>query len=183
MGVNKLLLAVEGESLLRRAARRALAGGVDPLLVVLGHEAELARRELAHLPCEVVVNARHAEGITTSIAAGLLAVPAGVGAAMVLLADMPFVSSAMIAALVERYRATPTRLVLSRYGEALAPPMLYDRALFPELTALAGGSCGQRVAKRHLGEAEVLTWPESALTDLDRPEDYARFLSQHAEVA
>ena len=57
MGGNKLLLELEGETLLRRAARRALDGGLSPVLVVLGHEAEKARRELADLPVSTVFNA------------------------------------------------------------------------------------------------------------------------------
>src|SRR5256885_9157549 len=55
-GRNKMLLQLEGESLLRRAARRALAAGLSPVIVVLGHEADKARAELQGLSCESVVN-------------------------------------------------------------------------------------------------------------------------------
>lgn len=188
MGGNKLLLELEGETLLRRAAKRALEGGLSPLLVVLGHEAEQARRELAGLSCRALRNPDFERGITSSIAAGIVAVPAAAPAAVVLLADMPFVTAKMIAALVARYRATGARLVISDYQGVTAPPMLYDRSLFAELSALAGGNCGQRVVKRHRHEAEALTWPASALADLDVPEDYerlrdARLAPEPVEVA
>ena len=54
MGSNKLLFELNGESVLRGAVRRALAGGLSPLVVVLGHEADKTRRELDGLPCRTV---------------------------------------------------------------------------------------------------------------------------------
>ncbi|HVT18224.1 MAG TPA: nucleotidyltransferase family protein [Thermoanaerobaculia bacterium] len=174
MGSNKLLFDVGGESLLRRTARQALAGGLDPLLVVLGHQAERAAQELAGLTCLTVVNADYEQGITSSLQRGVAALPHGVRAAMVLLADMPFVSAPMIAEIVVRYRTSRAPLVISDYQGVNAPPMLYDRALFGELLTMSGGGCGRQVVKRHRGEAQVLSWPAAALADLDVPEDYAR---------
>ena len=179
MGSNKLLFPLEGESLLRRMARRALDGGVDPLVVVLGHDAEKTGRELEGLPCQTVVNPRYEQGITSSLQAGLTALPAGTPASVVMLSDMPFVTSEMIADLIARYRTSDAPLVVSDYEGVHAPPMLYDRRLFGELQAMAEGSgCGRQVVKRHRGEAEVLSWPAAALADVDVPEDYERIRAE-----
>jgi molybdenum cofactor cytidylyltransferase len=168
MGSNKLLFDLDGESVLRRAAQRALAGGLSPLVVVLGHEPDKAWREVEDLPCTWVQNPLYAQGINTSLKAGVLAVQgAKAGAAMVLLADMPFVTPEMIAAMIARYRETQAPLVISDYEGVVAPPMLYDRALFPELLAIDDGRCGQQVVRRHRAEAEVLARPSSALADVD----------------
>jgi molybdenum cofactor cytidylyltransferase len=177
MGSNKLLFEVEGESLLRRSARKALAGGLDPLLVVLGHEAERTGRELAGLSCRMVLHPGYEQGITTSVQAGVSALPAEVQGAMVLLADMPHVTPEMISALIARYRSTAAPLVISDYEGVNAPPMLYDRVLFDEIQAMTAAGCGKQVVKRHRGEAEVLFWPAAALADLDVPEDYERLLA------
>jgi molybdenum cofactor cytidylyltransferase len=177
MGRNKLTLEHGGESLLRGAARRALAAGLAPLVVVLGHQAERARAELAGLDCTIIVNPDYEEGIHSSRRAGLEALPPESEAAVVLLADMPFVTRDMLAAQVERHRATGAPIVLSVYGSepgVSAPPTLYVRELFPELLALAGGASGGEVAARHRAEAEILVWPEEALFDVDRPEDLDR---------
>jgi molybdenum cofactor cytidylyltransferase len=173
MGSNKLLFDLSGESVLRGAARRALAGGLSPLLVVLGHQAERSRQELDGLPCQIVINPDYEQGITSSLRAGLSALPE-VGAAMVMLADMPFVTAEMIAALIARYRKSRAPLVVSDYEGVHAPPILYDHALFGELMAMTETGCGKQVVKRHRHEAEVLAWPATALADLDVPEDYAR---------
>jgi molybdenum cofactor cytidylyltransferase len=174
MGCNKLLFDLHGESVLRGAARRALAGGLAPLLVVLGHQAERSRQQLDGLDCRPVINPEYDQGITSSLKAGVSALPAEAAAVMVLLADMPLVSAEMIAAMVARYRTTRAPLVISDYEGINAPPMLYDRRLFAELLAMTGGGCGRQVVKRHRAAAEVMAWPAAALADLDVPEDYAR---------
>ena len=177
MGRNKLLLRLGEETLVHRIARTALAAGLDPVVVVVGHEAEDASRELADLPLAIVVNAEHAAGIQTSRRAGLAAVPPDRNAAVLLLADMPFVTEQMLAALVARYRESGARLVFSDYGGVSAPPNLYDRSLFPELAAAQGeGRVGALAGK--LGrDAVAVHWPAAALGDLDRPEDYERWLA------
>ena len=177
MGSNKMLFELEGESVLRGAARRALAAGVSPLLVVLGHKADRAKQELAGLPCQVVINPNYEQGINSSLKTGVSAVPAEAQAALVMLADMPFVTPEMLAGLIARYQSSAAPLVISDYEGVNAPPMLYDRSLFGELLAMTGEGCGRQVVKRHRDEAEVLAWPASALADLDVPEDYERVRS------
>jgi molybdenum cofactor cytidylyltransferase len=177
MGRNKLLFEVAGERLLRRSARLALAGGLSPLVVVLGHEPEKAWREIEDLPCLRALNPLYEQGINSSLKSGVMAVPPEARAAMVLLADMPFVTPEMIAAMIARYRATEAPLVISDYEGVNAPPMLYDRSLFPELLTMTGEGCGRQVVKRYRHEAEVLAWPAAALADLDVPEDYEKLLA------
>ena len=171
MGRNKLLLTLAGETVVRRAAHRA-AAVLDPVVVVLGHEAERVQQELEGLGCRSVVNAEYGRGLQSSLKAGIAALPAEAAAAVVLLADMPLVTSGMIAALVERHRASGVPLVISRYGEVVAPPHLYARSLFAELMQAQDG--GKQVIGRHRDVAEVCTWPLTALADLDLPADRAR---------
>jgi molybdenum cofactor cytidylyltransferase len=174
MGEDKLLLRLEGESVLQRAARRASEAGLDPVVVVLGHDAARARAELTGLRCHCVVNPEWSLGKSSSVRAGIAAVPPEAIAAIVILADMPFVTAGMVSALVLTYRRGGARVVGSQYGDVHAPPVLYDRSLFGELAALEGDGCGKQVVKRHGDEAAILSWPPSALADLDVPSDYAR---------
>jgi len=174
MGRNKLFMQLEGESLLRRVVRLVSAAGLDPVVVVLGHEAGQARDELVGLGCEPVLNPDYERGVNTSVRAGIQAVRERAAAVVVVLADMPLVTSDMIAALVERYRHSDAPLVISEYGGVNAPPMLYDRTLFDELLSMEGEGCGKQVVKRHRSEALSLSWPTEALTDLDEPNDYER---------
>jgi molybdenum cofactor cytidylyltransferase len=174
MGRNKLLLEIEGETLVRRVVRAAADAGLDRVVVVLGHDEPLVRAQLDGLACEMVVNSDHARGAGTSVHTGVRHVGAEAEAAVIVLADMPFVTAAMIAALADRYRAMRAPVVFSLYGDVQAPPTLYDRSLFPELLAIDDDRGGKQVVLRHHGEAEAVTWPESALHDIDSPADYDR---------
>ena len=174
MGTNKLLLDLDGTSVLRRAVTRTLDAGLDPVVVVLGHEADKARELLQDLPVRTIVNSDYRQGMNTSLAAGLRALPPAVAAAVVVLADMPLVTSDMIAGVLDRFRRSGTRLVVSEYGGRPAPPVLYDRSLFAELMAEPGDGIGRSVVSRHHDEAVVVRWPLAALEDLDAPDDYAR---------
>ncbi len=174
MGANKLLLAVEGESLLRRAARTGVEAGLDPLLVVVGHEAERAEAELRGLACRPVRNPAHARGMSSSLSAGIEAVPAGCPAAVILLADMPLVSAGMIRAVEARWRETGAPVVTARYGGVAAPPTLYHRSLFGELTGGEGEGRGRAVVRRHAERAAFVDWPAAALADVDVAEDWER---------
>ena len=180
MGRNKLLFELGGESVVRRAVRAAIEAGLDPVIVVLGHDADAVRAALASMRCRFVVNAQCAEGMNGSARAGIAALPPGVAAAVVLLADMPFVSAAMLGALVERYRTGDALLVVSEYDGVQAPPSLFDSSLFAELDSEAGRGCPKRMRRRHPEATAVVAWPAAALADLDVPADYERAKTQLA---
>ncbi len=175
MGHDKLLVELEGEPLVRRAARRALEAGLEPLLVVVGHEAERVEAALAGLPFRPVRNPAWAEGQGASLGAGVAAVPPEAEAVVVLLADMPEVTADMIRALGGRWRETGAPIVTSRYGTVTAPPTLYDRRVMAELLEGAAEGRGREVMRRHGASVVRVDWPAAALADLDRPEDLARF--------
>ena len=184
MGCNKLLLELGGETVVRRAARTAIEAGLDPVIVVTGHAHEAVAAQLHVFAVTTVINTEHAAGQHTSVAAGIAALggdsAAGddfaasddCAAAIVMLADMPFVTTAMVREIAARYRETCAPLVVSRYGgEVTAPPMLYDRSLFGELMRM-DARCGRQVVRRHRREAVEVDWPAEALRDLDRLADY-----------
>jgi molybdenum cofactor cytidylyltransferase len=170
LGRNKMLLELEGETLVRRTARRALEAGLSPVIVVLGFESRRVAHALEGLPVETVTNARHAGGMGTSVKAGLERVPADCEAAVVVLPDMPLVTAAMLAAVAARFREGGEPLVISLYGEVQAPPTLYARSLFPALERMGPGG-GRNIVSEHRRLAAALRWPGGLLADLDRAED------------
>lgn len=174
MGTNKLLLPIAGEALVRRACRRALAAGLDPLIVVLGHESERVRGELAGLDCCCTVVPAGGRDMGHSLHAGLEVLPIDVAGVVIVLADMVQVSEQMIRTLADAARDSAAPLICSRYGETLAPPVLFRRALFAELLSCEGEGCGQSVIGRHRTAARFIDWPVAALADVDTPEDFAR---------
>jgi molybdenum cofactor cytidylyltransferase len=180
MGENKLLFELEGESVVRRAVGQASAAGLDPVVVVLGHDADRVRGE----PRGPVVPLRRQPGLRErdqQLAQDRHRDPSRHGPGGGRTARRhAVVTAAMLATLVERYGAGTAPLVISDYDGVNAPPMLYDRSLFPELLTMEGEGCGKQVVRRHRSEADVVAWPAAALTDLDVPDDYARVRSRLA---
>jgi len=176
MGENKLLVRLGGETVLRRAVRTARAAGLDPVCVVVGEEPERLLGELAGLPVLPVVNPEPERGMSRSLREGVAALRddvAGVAGVAILLADMPFVTAAMVRAVVEA-AGDAAPMAAASYEGVIAPPYFYRRALFPELLELDGDGCGKRIYKRHQGEAAVVSLPATALADLDVPADLER---------
>jgi molybdenum cofactor cytidylyltransferase len=174
MGTNKLLLPLEGEALVRRAVRRCLAADFDRVVVVLGHEAPRVRAALHGLPCEIVENADHARGVGTSIRAGVGFVADAMDAVVVVLGDMPYVTTDMLRTVLSWYRATRPPVVVSEFGDVQAPPTLYDRALFARLLAIPDDSGGKAVAQQLAALRVTVAFPEGARRDVDATADYER---------
>ena len=181
MGRNKLLLEVGGETLVRRAVRLAGEAGLDPVILVTGHWRREVEREVRDLDCAPIFNSDHETGIQTSVACGVAAVPTACGAAVVMLPDMPFVTARMVRTLLERHGETGAPLVVSRYGEVNAPPILYERGLFGEISRMRAG-CGREVVRRHHERAVQVEWPADRLRDLDRPDEYESVRREFAGV-
>src|SRR5947208_1065268 len=108
-----------------------------------------------------------------SLHQGLNALGPDVDAVVVMLGDMVRVSAETLAMLVAAARGTEAPLVVSRYGDVTAPPLLFRRALFGELLAWTGEGCGKAVVQAHKHEAMYVDRPEALLVDVDTPEDFA----------
>ena len=183
MGSPKQLLRLAGESLVRRAATTALASRAARVFVVVGAGAEAVAREIEDLPVEPVENVHWAEGIGSSIRAGVSAamvVQPPLDAVLITLADQPAVTSALLDELIAASEAAPAGLVACEYAETLGVPALFARRHFDALRRLSGDRGGKALLAAH-GEAVVRIRFAPAAIDLDTPADYTR-LCEHADA-
>ena len=172
MGRNKLLLPIEGEPMVHRTVRRVLDAGCAPVVVVVGHDGARVREALAALDVQFAESPDPTGPTSASLHAGLRALPDDADATLVMLADMVQVTTPMLEALVTGLAAGEEPLGVSRYGDVLAPPLVFRRALWPELLAWHGEGCGKAVVRAHEAEARMHDWPVDALQDVDTPADY-----------
>jgi molybdenum cofactor cytidylyltransferase len=171
---NKLLEPIGGEKMVRRAAATALAGGATPVIVVTGHEAAAVADVLRGLDVTIVANPDYADGLSTSLRAGLQALPQGIDGALILLGDMPEVETSVLAALMAAFTSESAICVPVRHGRR-GNPVLWGSAYFAEMMQLTGDSGAKPLMARHathLIEIEVAT--DSIFEDVDAPEDLAR---------
>ena len=170
----KVLLSVGERTMLSRVIAAAKASKCSAIVVVAGSHAGAVGREAESLGAGVVVNPRYRDGMASSLAAGVAALPAEVEAAVVLLGDQPCVSAAAIDRLIAAYRTTGKPMVLSRYGTVTGAPALIARPLFPEVQALTGDTGARGLALRHPERVtEIPLAPEEG-SDVDTPDDLAR---------
>jgi molybdenum cofactor cytidylyltransferase len=170
-----------GDTFLTLIVRTLLDAGIDDVVVVLGHEMDAVLRNFAEsgLPARVVENADYASGQLSSLVAGLRVVDRpGVVATLVTLVDIPFVSSATVRAVLERYRRTHSPIVRPTRGGRHGHPMLVDRSLFEPLRRADPTEGAKPVVRAHTTtDGDVEVDDEGAFTDIDTPEDYERALS------
>ncbi len=173
-GPNKLMARFDGEPLVRRSAEQALASKAGPVIVVTGHRSEEIRSALAGLKVEFVHNPDFADGLATSLKAGLAAVPDDAGGALVLLADMPGVSRGVIDRLVDAFHArTAPAIVLPTFDGKRGNPVLWGRAFFPELLEVTGDTGARHILARHEDSVERVEIGVAASIDVDTPEALA----------
>lgn len=177
MGTPKQLLPYHGQPLLGHAARVALDAGCSPVVVVLGAEAAMLAPVLDGLGVTIVVNDAWADGVGTSIRAGLRVIDAldEVTGAIIGLADQPLVTPAAIARLIGRFRRQSTSVVASRYADTLGVPACFGRAMFARLATLGPGEGCKRVIME-CAERDVIDCPEAAV-DIDTTLDYRQVLA------
>jgi molybdenum cofactor cytidylyltransferase len=174
LGRPKQLLLLEGEPLVRRAARAALEAGLAPVVVVVGARADEVRAALAGLPVEVLENAVWEEGLASSVrlAVGRLS-EAGVRAAALLGCDQPHLTAAHLARLDQARLASGALVVASEYAGVRGVPAVFDAVLFPELRALDGDRGARPVIAREPSRVVGVPFPGGEV-DVDRPEDWER---------
>jgi molybdenum cofactor cytidylyltransferase len=170
--VNKMLAEIGGKPLVRIAAEQALASRAKPVIVVTGHERERVEAVLNGLPIRFVHNPDYAEGLGTSLKAGIAAVPDDADGAIVCLGDMPQVDSGLIDKLLAAFDPERGALVVvpsidGRRGN----PVVWSRRFFHDLMGIHG-DIGARFLIGSYSEAvvEVPVQGAAALTDVDTPE-------------
>ena len=175
LGRSKQLLLWRGKPFILHVARAALDAGLVPAAVVTGAEADDVRAALAGVPVEIVHNPHWAEGQSTSVRAGLQALPPEATAAVFLLADQPHIPVELVRALIEQHAQAQSPIVAPMVEGKRGNPVLFDRAVFPDLMSLQGDAGGRQVFSRY-PIANVLWNDPKLLLDVDTLEDYEQLL-------
>ncbi len=171
-GRNKLLMAIDGRPLIEHALAALSDAGVAETVVVTGFEQERVRAALGRFDARVVHNPGFADGLSTSLAAGVAALSDDIDGALVVLADMPRVGAADLDRLIAAFDPVEGRAIcVPVFDGKRGNPVLWSRRFFAEMTALKGD-----VGAKHLiGEheefvCEVEMPGDGVLVDIDSPE-------------
>jgi molybdenum cofactor cytidylyltransferase len=189
MGESKALLTIDDTTFLERAIETLLAGGCDPVVVVVPSGEE--GRRMAELAEErgstAVENPEAGSEQVDSLRLGLGAIESRGGAgrprcaaAVILPVDMPLVRPATVSALIAAFRARRAPIVRPVQGGRPGHPVLFARSLWDDLSApgLAEGARDVLHSRREQIEGVPLN-DDGVGVDIDTPQDYARALGEH----
>ena len=161
---NKMVVDINGKPMVRHVVEAALASKCDEVIVVTGHEPESVHEALADLNCRLVHNDAFSSGLSTSLAAGIRALPANSSAVIILLGDMPLVTSEHIDQMVASHRENQSQIIMATSNGKRGNPVLWPASFFPELQSVQGdvgarhiiGANSEMVLEVELGEAAGL---------------------------
>lgn len=184
-GPNKLLLEVAGRPMVAHAVAAVRASKAAPVVVVTGYQAEAVANAVTGFGVTLAHNGAYEQGISTSLKAGLAALPADVDGVIVCLGDMPGVGPDHIDRLIAAFdpderRAICVPVVDGKRGN----PVLWARAFFEDMAAVKGD-----VGARHLIGAneeklcEVAVDDDAVLRDVDTPDMFAALTARVAKPA
>jgi CTP:molybdopterin cytidylyltransferase MocA len=184
MGRNKLAETLRGKPLVRHAVDAALASRLDPVLVVTGHEPEKLRAALAGAAVTIVPNAHYEEGLSTSLKAGVKAVPEDCDGAMVLLGDMPGITPDLIDRIVAAFDpAAGSGICVATAHKRRGHPVLWARSFFRQLMALKGDKGARALLETQADQVvEIEADDDAPLVDIDTPEALAACRSGEVPV-
>jgi len=173
---NKLLADIGGKPMVRHVVEAALASQAHAVLVVTGHQADEVRAALARLDVAVATNPDFATGLSSSLKAGIRALPKHVAGALVLLGDMPRIEAAHLDAMIAAWAsdAGQTIVVPVHQGQR-GNPVLWPADLFDEMLALEGDVGARTLMIRHTHRVREIELGTDAIgMDVDTPDALAR---------
>ncbi len=177
MGTIKALLPWGQSFLLDRVIANACRSQLDSLIVVLGHEAKSIIKKIDFKDSKVIINPDYTEGQSSSLKAGLAALPAYTDGALFLLGDQPFVDRNIINKLIFAFQKQQSSLTIPTYRGKLGNPVLAHHNIFEMLRELDGDT-GARVLFDKLSDRrqEVDVGDPGIHLDADTIEDYHKLI-------
>jgi molybdenum cofactor cytidylyltransferase len=182
MKKNKLLLKINGDTLIEHVVKAAKGSSVDEVVVVLGYEATKIKKHLAKVECRLAVNENYMKGQSESVKVGFSAVSSNAEAVMILPADVALIDPESIDRVVEEYRRSKSRIVIASHQQQSGHPILLDRTLFPEVSKIDEDTQGLKaVINRHRTEIKyVEIGTENVLIDIDTREEFNKHFRRTA---
>ncbi len=180
MGRPKQTLMAGGMTLLDRVLEEALNSELDTIVLLLGSRAEEIKNELQtdihHPKLRMITNKRHRHGISTSIIAGLSDVEEVHDHVMILLADMPFITSALINKLLRGYLDSALPLGAIAVQGRRSHPVIINRKFYCELHQLQGDTGARDLFLRHRNQVCLIDPVEEYKDiDIDTPNEFLNF--------
>jgi molybdenum cofactor cytidylyltransferase len=186
MGTPKQLLLLAGETILERTLKNVRASAISEIVLVLGFAADSVEKEISidrvkMDRVKIVHNQDYQQGMGTSLRTGLAAVDTRSNAALIVLADQPFVSPQTLDQLIACHQETKPQIIIPMYKGFRGNPVLLDRSVFAELQSLTGDVGCRAIFGSHTEDIRKLAVEDiGILLDIDSQEEYQKLGKTYA---
>ena len=173
MGRPKALLPIAGRTFIEKIVAALKASRVGKIIVVLGHNADEMKRRIEPLPVTILINPDYQLGQISSlqVAVRYLDEDENCEGMLVHLVDHPYIDSALVDLIIERFHASKKLIVVPRYRGKRGHPVLFARRLFAELLAAPLDQGAKAVVNAHRNDTlEIDTEDEGVAIDIDTPD-------------
>jgi molybdenum cofactor cytidylyltransferase len=176
MGRPKALLPFRGRTFLENILEAISRSSIEHTLVVVGHHRSEIERSVK-VP-SLIFNPDYEQGMVTSLQAGIRALPEGTTGAFLFLVDHPLVETATIEAMIPSLG--PNRIVQPTFEGRRGHPVLFGIEVLREILQLPSSQGADVVVRRDPSRIlEVAVKTPGILVDVDTPEQFAQFQSEH----
>ncbi|HET8888483.1 MAG TPA: NTP transferase domain-containing protein [Candidatus Angelobacter sp.] len=173
LGTPKQLLRIGGETILERTLKNVRASSAAEIVLVLGHAAESVENAVSTEQIKVVRNPDYQQGMGTSLRTGLAAISADAGAALIVLADQPFVRPETLNELIACHQESKPQIIIPMYQGFRGNPVLLDRSVFEEVKGLNGDVGCRAIFGDHTeGICKLPVDDAGILLDIDSRSDF-----------
>ncbi len=171
MGSNKLLLSLDGESIIEHILDNL---SEYETIVVTGHRREDIEDLVKTRGVQTVYNPDYEQGMTTSFQTGLRNIDDDVDAVFIVLSDTFGFRPSLLDEIVEKMESTGAKLVSPVYESKRGHPVLVSSELFSEFLNMSRDKTMKDVIQRHDEQHEYVDGDIWTRIDLDTPEDYEK---------
>jgi CTP:molybdopterin cytidylyltransferase MocA len=180
MGTAKQLLRSGEDTLLERVLRAARRSQASEIVLVLGFAADEILRTISTNGLKIVINEAYQEGMGSSLRMGISAVHREAQAALIMLADQPFVLSSTLDQLMQHHRQCAPQVAIPTYKGFRGNPVLLDRSLFAEIAQIKGDVGCRAIFGHHVESIVKLAVDDPGiLLDVDTREDFERLVESY----
>lgn len=187
LGQMKQLVSIKGRSLIEYQLEQALKVS-NKVYCVLGFNANEINLRIDHLPIHTIINHNYCDGMASSIAAGVAALPADISAAMIVLVDQWQLTSSDLINHISHWQINSDAIIVAQSidptktagGENMGPPVIFPQQYFSEFKALTGNKGAKPLLAKY--NDKLLKVPlAQAFFDLDTPEQLSNMYKELAK--
>ena len=182
---NKLLVEIEGIPLVRKIVLEMLNSNLDGCQVVLGYEAEKVAEVLKDLPVQFLVNPLWKNGQASSLKTAVENLDTEVSDLLVMLADLPGVTSKHIKYLIENHfedRSSNNIITVPCHKGQRGNPVIWSEAFFPDLVKLDGDTGGRVLFPYHPAAMNLVeVHNDCVITDTNTPQELNLWLEREGK--